>query len=60
MDEIDPQPMVLGKYNRRRTFNQNFISGIVLFFTVGIYLAVLGLGAGGGQPSSQVRTFHPQ
>lgn len=35
-------------------FNQNLISGIILFFTVGIYLAVLGLGAGGGKPASQV------
>ncbi|KAL1868417.1 hypothetical protein VTK73DRAFT_3711 [Phialemonium thermophilum] len=41
------------RFSRNLTFNQNVISGIVLFFTVGIYLAVLGLGAGGGKPSSQ-------
>ncbi|OAA55170.1 Major facilitator superfamily domain, general substrate transporter [Cordyceps fumosorosea ARSEF 2679] len=41
------------KFSRRLTFNQNLISGAVLFFTVGVYLAVLGLGAGGGKPSSQ-------
>lgn len=41
------------KFSRKLTFNQNLISGFVLFFTVGIYLAVLGLGAGGGKPSSQ-------
>lgn len=40
-------------FSRHRTISQNTISGIVLFFTVGIYLAVLGLGAGGGKPSSQ-------
>lgn len=33
-------------------WTQNFISGIILFLTVGIYLAILGLGAGGAQPSS--------
>ncbi|KAF5556146.1 hypothetical protein FMEXI_1279 [Fusarium mexicanum] len=33
-------------------WTQNFISGVILFLTVGIYLAVLGLGAGGAQPSS--------
>ncbi|KAK2609126.1 hypothetical protein QQS21_002353 [Conoideocrella luteorostrata] len=43
----------LSIFSRRRTINQNTISGIVLFFTVGIYLAVLGLGAGGGKVSSQ-------
>lgn len=41
------------RFSRRVTFNQNLISGFVLFFTVGVYLAVLGLGAGGGKPSSQ-------
>ncbi|KAJ3469819.1 hypothetical protein MRS44_003884 [Fusarium solani] len=40
-------------FSRRHAFNQNLISGAVLFFTIGIYLAVLGLGAGGGKPSSQ-------
>ncbi|KAK2750125.1 hypothetical protein FQN57_004620 [Myotisia sp. PD_48] len=39
--------------NRNQASAQNFISGVVLFFTVGVYLAVLGLGAGGGKPSSQ-------
>ncbi|KAK4093991.1 membrane transporter (predicted) [Purpureocillium lilacinum] len=43
----------LSRFSRRLTFNQNLISGCVLFFTVGVYLAVLGLGAGGGKPSSQ-------
>ncbi|KAM3547563.1 hypothetical protein MY1884_009525 [Beauveria asiatica] len=38
---------------RHLAFTQNLISGSVLFFTVGVYLAVLGLGAGGGKPSSQ-------
>ncbi|KAH8696173.1 membrane transporter [Talaromyces proteolyticus] len=33
-------------------WTQNFISGIILSLTVGIYLAILGLGAGGAQPSS--------
>lgn len=41
------------KLSRHLTFTQNLISGAVLFFTVGVYLAVLGLGAGGGKPSSQ-------
>lgn len=41
------------RFSRNLTFNQNLISGFALFFTVGIYLAVLGLGAGGGKPSSQ-------
>ncbi|OBT89844.1 hypothetical protein VE02_00785 [Pseudogymnoascus sp. 03VT05] len=45
--------MALHSLQRHLAFNQNIISGIVLFFTVGIYLAVLGLGAGGGKPSSQ-------
>ncbi|THX36900.1 hypothetical protein D6D10_06291 [Aureobasidium pullulans] len=31
---------------------QNFLSGIILFLTVGIYLALVGLGAGGGSPSA--------
>ncbi|TPX12945.1 uncharacterized protein E0L32_006590 [Thyridium curvatum] len=43
----------LPRTSRKLTFNQNLISGCVLFFTVGVYLAVLGLGAGGGKPSSQ-------
>lgn len=46
--------MAIFTFSRFQAFNQNLISGIVLFFTVGIYLAVLGLGAGGGKPSSQV------
>jgi hypothetical protein len=41
-------------FQRHLAFNQNATSGVILFFTVGIYLAVLGLGAGGGKPSSQV------
>ena len=41
------------RFSRHLTFNQNLVSGGVLFFTVGVYLAVLGLGAGGGKPSSQ-------
>lgn len=36
-----------------RAFNQNVLISSTLFLTVGIYLAVLGLGAGGGKPSSQ-------
>ncbi|KAH8699180.1 membrane transporter [Talaromyces proteolyticus] len=40
-----------------RPWTQNFISGVVLLLTVGIYLAVIGLGAGGGKASSaQVST----
>ncbi|KAH6879426.1 hypothetical protein B0T10DRAFT_464470 [Thelonectria olida] len=40
--------MTAKKYSQ----TQNFISGVILFLTVGIYLAILGLGAGGAQPSS--------
>ncbi|KAI9741784.1 MAG: hypothetical protein M1834_000170 [Cirrosporium novae-zelandiae] len=36
-----------------RPFNQNIVVGCVLFLTPGIYLALTGLGAGGGRPSSQ-------
>ncbi|KAH0334983.1 membrane transporter, partial [Aureobasidium melanogenum] len=35
-----------------RPWTQNFLSGIILFLTVGIYLALVGLGAGGGSPSA--------
>lgn len=48
-----PPERKLARFSRNLAFNQNLVSGIVLFFTVGIYLAVLGLGAGGGKPSSQ-------
>lgn len=41
------------QFSRHLTFTQNLISGAVLFFTVGVYLAVLGLGAGSGKPWSQ-------
>lgn len=41
------------KLRLNRPFNQNFIMGCVLGCLPGIYLAVTGLGAGGGQPSSQ-------
>ena len=34
-------------------FTQNFIAGSILFCLPGIYLALTGLGAGGGKPSSQ-------
>lgn len=44
---------VPSRFSRHLTFNQNLISGGILFFTVGVYLAVLGLGAGGGKPTSQ-------
>ncbi|KAJ5438518.1 membrane transporter [Penicillium daleae] len=40
------------KFRLTSPWTQNFISGIILFLTVGIYLAVIGLGAGGGKPSS--------
>lgn len=32
---------------------QNFITGLVIACSAGIYLALTGLGAGGGKPSSQ-------
>lgn len=34
-------------------FVQNFIAGSILFCLPGIYLALTGLGAGGGKPESQ-------
>ncbi|KAH8549485.1 hypothetical protein BGW37DRAFT_469008 [Umbelopsis sp. PMI_123] len=34
-------------------YTQNIIGGSVLFCTVGIYLALTGLGAGGGKPTAQ-------
>ncbi|KAH8694312.1 membrane transporter [Talaromyces proteolyticus] len=40
------------KLRLNNPWTQNFISGVILFLTVGIYLAVIGLGAGGGKPSS--------
>lgn len=46
--------MAISWFSRNLAFNQNAISGTVVFFAAGIYLAVLGLGAGGGKPSSQV------
>ncbi|KAL3471037.1 MFS general substrate transporter [Aspergillus californicus] len=42
-----------GKLRLSRPFNQNFIMGWILFALPGIYLALTGLGAGGGRPSSQ-------
>ncbi|KAL2211522.1 hypothetical protein CC79DRAFT_1363819 [Sarocladium strictum] len=45
--------MLKGKLRLTRPFNQNFIMGCVLFCCPGIYLALTGLGAGGGQASSQ-------
>ncbi|KAK5948241.1 hypothetical protein OHC33_010675, partial [Knufia fluminis] len=42
-----------GKLRLARPFNQNFVMGCILFCTPGIYLALTGLGAGGGKPSSQ-------
>lgn len=41
-------------FSRHLAFNQNLVAGMVVFFSAGIYLAVLGLGAGGGKASSQV------
>ncbi|OAA71716.1 hypothetical protein LEL_08951 [Akanthomyces lecanii RCEF 1005] len=43
---------VRAKLRLSNPWTQNFISGVILFLTVGIYLAVIGLGAGGGKPSS--------
>ncbi|QKX56317.1 uncharacterized protein TRUGW13939_03418 [Talaromyces rugulosus] len=40
------------KLRLNNPWTQNFISGVILFLTVGIYLAVIGLGAGGGKASS--------
>ncbi|KAJ9145453.1 Membrane transporter protein [Pleurostoma richardsiae] len=45
--------LLTGKLARNRAFNQNFVMGCILFCLPGIYLALTGLGAGGGQPSSQ-------
>ncbi|KAF7557020.1 hypothetical protein G7046_g6155 [Stylonectria norvegica] len=42
-----------GNFSIHRTSVQNLVISVVLLLTVGIYLAVLGLGAGGGKPSSQ-------
>ncbi|CAH0033149.1 unnamed protein product [Clonostachys rhizophaga] len=42
-----------GRLPVTRPFNQNFIMGMILFCIPGIYLALTGLGAGGGQASSQ-------
>lgn len=36
----------------RQAFTQNAVVGLVLFLAVGIYLAVIGLGAGGGKITS--------
>ncbi|RDW90964.1 putative membrane transporter protein [Coleophoma crateriformis] len=47
------KPILRGKLRLNRPFNQNFIMGCILFCLPGIYLALTGLGAGGGQPSSQ-------
>ncbi|KAK5124766.1 hypothetical protein LTR85_001479 [Meristemomyces frigidus] len=44
---------VKGRFRRNRPFNQNFVMGCILFCLPGIYLALTGLGAGGGRPSSQ-------
>ncbi|KAL5335483.1 major facilitator superfamily domain-containing protein [Aspergillus crustosus] len=47
--------MLLRKQDLRlnHPFVQNFIAGCLLFCLPGIYLALTGLGAGGGKPSSQ-------
>ncbi|RFU33869.1 hypothetical protein B7463_g2471, partial [Scytalidium lignicola] len=45
--------LLKGKLRLNRPFNQNFIMGCILACLPGIYLALTGLGAGGGQPSSQ-------
>jgi hypothetical protein len=45
-------PGLQSKLRLSNPWTQNFISGVILFLTVGIYLAVIGLGAGGGKPSS--------
>ncbi|KAK5197128.1 hypothetical protein LTR99_000512 [Exophiala xenobiotica] len=42
-----------GKFRLNRPFTQNFLVGCTLFCLPGIYLALTGLGAGGGRPSSQ-------
>ncbi|KAJ6140022.1 membrane transporter [Penicillium samsonianum] len=44
--------LLKAKFRLRSPWTQNFISGVILFLTTGIYLAVIGLGAGGGKPSS--------
>ncbi|KAF2102542.1 hypothetical protein NA57DRAFT_71532 [Rhizodiscina lignyota] len=49
-------PVTLGLKGRlrlNRPWNQNFVVGAILFCLPGIYLALTGLGAGGGRPSSQ-------
>ncbi|KIX09740.1 uncharacterized protein Z518_00821 [Rhinocladiella mackenziei CBS 650.93] len=42
-----------GFFRLTRPINQNFVVGAILFCLPGIYLALTGLGAGGGRPSSQ-------
>ncbi|OAL38222.1 hypothetical protein AYO20_02674 [Fonsecaea nubica] len=42
-----------GVFRLNRPINQNFVVGAILFCLPGIYLALTGLGAGGGRPSSQ-------
>ncbi|KAL6251790.1 hypothetical protein RBB50_002000 [Rhinocladiella similis] len=42
-----------GRFRLNRPINQNFVVGAILFCLPGIYLALTGLGAGGGRPSSQ-------
>ncbi|KAG0649923.1 hypothetical protein D0Z07_4073 [Hyphodiscus hymeniophilus] len=42
-----------GKLRLNRPYNQNFIMGCILACLPGIYLALTGLGAGGGNPASQ-------
>lgn len=41
-----------GRFSVYRNSFQNYLISFILFLTVGIYLAVIGLGAGGGKPSS--------
>lgn len=41
-----------GRWALHRAFNQNLFMSATLFLTVGIYLAILSLGAGGGKASS--------
>jgi hypothetical protein len=41
------------KLRRNSPYNQNFIMGCILACLPGIYLALTGLGAGGGNPASQ-------
>ncbi|KAK4942367.1 hypothetical protein LTR10_017814 [Elasticomyces elasticus] len=50
---MDTPNVPKSKLRLNRPFNQNMIVGCILFCLPGIYLALTGLGAGGGKPSSQ-------